>query len=547
MPGPAPAGLTPPTLANPTAVWFNDPMRCLLALPVLLLVAAPVVAHPLTDLRFDRTAAVRLAAGGIDITYTLELSFLTLQLDAAKRLTPAEIAAIDRTTRGLVTAYAKKVAPDLAARFRLTVDGEPLLPHVTAIDVTFTDHAVCRFTLHAAWPPGGVQRSLAVEDGAFPDEAGVLNLTLDRKGSGRRVELLDLDDPPVRVRTVPLGNLKPDDAALAHRASAIVVLPVAISPMPRVMGQDSPAGLRPDDATPIPEPVVNADVPPAPNLFADLATRGLPALFDSSLGIGVLLLAAFLFGAAHAFTPGHGKTLVAAYLIGERGTVRHAILLAFATTIAHTGSVIAVAAILWGVYGNDVPGRTQGGLQFVAGLLVIAVGLWLLLRRATGRADHFHLFTGHHHHHHHHEDGHGHGHSHTHTHGHSHSHDHGDGHHHHHHGPAPESARTTGGWLRILLMGLGGGLVPCWDAVLLLVAAAALNRVGFAIPLLLAFSLGLGMVLVGLGIGVVYAYRAGNSRFKESRWFRLLPTISAVFLIGVGMWLCKQALVMIVR
>ena len=232
-------------------------------------------------------------------------------------------------------------------------------------------------------------------------------------------------------------------------------------------------------AEPIPEPAVNADVPPAPNLFADLARRGLPALFDSTFGVGVLLLAAFLFGAAHAFTPGHGKTLVAAYLVGERGTVKHAVILALATTIAHTGSVIAVAAILWGVYGNNVPGATQGTLQFIAGLLVIGVGLWLLMRRASGtgrslspvRAG---IITHH-----------------DHDHDHSHPHDHGDGHH-HHHGPPPESAKTTGGWLRIVLMGLGGGLVPCWDAVLLLVAASAMGRLGFAIPLLLAFSLGLG-------------------------------------------------------
>jgi cytochrome c biogenesis protein CcdA len=90
-------------------------------------------------------------------------------------------------------------------------------------------------------------------------------------------------------------------------------------------------------------------------------------------------------------------------------------------------------------------------------------------------------------------------------------------------------------------MGLGGGIVPCWDAVLLLIAATALNRVGFALPLLLAFSLGLGTVLVALGIGVVYAYRAGVNRFREERWFKLLPTVSAVFLIAIGFWLCKQA------
>jgi nickel/cobalt exporter len=96
-----------------------------------------------------------------------------------------------------------------------------------------------------------------------------------------------------------------------------------------------------------------------------------------------------------------------------------------------------------------------------------------------------------------------------------------------------------------VLMGLGGGLVPCWDAVLLLVAASAMGRLGFAIPLLIAFSLGLGAVLVGLGIGVVYAYRAGTQRFKESRWFRLLPTVSAALLVGIGFWLCRQAVGMV--
>jgi ABC-type nickel/cobalt efflux system permease component RcnA len=96
-------------------------------------------------------------------------------------------------------------------------------------------------------------------------------------------------------------------------------------------------------------------------------------------------------------------------------------------------------------------------------------------------------------------------------------------------------------------MGVGGGLVPCWDAVLLLIAAVAMDRVGFAIPLLLAFSAGLGAVLVGLGVGVVYAHRAGATRFKDKRWFRLLPVISAVFLVAIGLWLCVQGIGMALK
>ena len=91
-------------------------------------------------------------------------------------------------------------------------------------------------------------------------------------------------------------------------------------------------------------------------------------------------------------------------------------------------------------------------------------------------------------------------------------------------------------------MGLGGGLIPCWDAVLLLLAATALNRVGFAVPLLVAFSAGLGTVLVALGVGVVYAHKAGAVRFRESRWFRLLPVVSAALLLVIGLWLCQEGL-----
>ena len=91
-------------------------------------------------------------------------------------------------------------------------------------------------------------------------------------------------------------------------------------------------------------------------------------------------------------------------------------------------------------------------------------------------------------------------------------------------------------------MGLGGGLIPCWDAVLLLLAATALNRVGFAIPLLFAFSAGLGAVLVALGIGVVYAHKAGASKFSECRWFQMLPMVSAALLLTIGLWLCREGI-----
>src|SRR5439155_27187441 len=104
------------------------------------------------------------------------------------------------------------------------------------------------------------------------------------------------------------------------------------------------------------------------------------------------------FGAVHALTPGHGKTLVAAYLVGERGTVWHALLLGLVATLTHTGAVLLLAALLPLLFPQAVPAQVQGVLGFVGGLLIAGMGAWLLLRRLSGQADHFHLpGTGHHH------------------------------------------------------------------------------------------------------------------------------------------------------
>src|SRR5206468_7147819 len=107
-------------------------------------------------------------------------------------------------------------------------------------------------------------------------------------------------------------------------------------------------------------------------------------LLHTDYGFLLTMLMACLFGAAHALTPGHGKTLVAAYLVGERGTVGHAVVLGLTTTIAHTGSVLILAAVLWSVYGNQVPGTANNVLRFVGGLFVLGIGIWLLLLRLTG-------------------------------------------------------------------------------------------------------------------------------------------------------------------
>ena len=478
-------------------------------IPLILLAAFPLaaVAHPLPNTHYDRTVAIRFTPDRVVVKYALEVSQLTIFLDGAKLFTPDEIAKLDKTSRGFSTAYARKIAPEIARDFHSTADGKPLEFQTQAIDVEPGEHPRFHFTFKADWPTGGKRRAFAFEDTSFEGKPGLLALTLPDAASDTTsgVSLDDAVEPDPRWRTKPAIDLTPEQAIELRKASGTVTLPKAIGIVEKPHEPEAPT-------------VTEGE---RPSLASDLFHRGLPALFDSTYGIGILLLASFLFGSAHAFTPGHGKTLVAAYLVGERGTIGHAIILAVATTVAHTGSVIIVAMVLWSAYGNDVPGSTQGILQLAGGLLVAGVGAWLLMRRVVGKADHFHLFGGDHHH-------------------------HGDGGHHHHDHPGsaavPAASNSTAGWTRLLLMGLGGGLIPCWDAVLLLLAATALNRVDFAIPLLFAFSAGLGAVLVLLGVGVVYAHKAGAMRFSESRWFKLLPMVSAALLLGIGLWLCREGL-----
>jgi nickel/cobalt transporter (NicO) family protein len=252
---------------------------------------------------------------------------------------------------------------------------------------------------------------------------------------------------------------------------------------------------------------------------AERPTGLLELLLDTRRGFALLLLLAAGLGAAHALTPGHGKTLVAAYLVGERGTLFHAVVLGLVTTLTHTAAVLALAAVLY-FFPDAVPG-TMLATQLVGGLAITLLGVWLLLRRLSGQADHVHLpGQGHHHLHHH---------GHTHT----------------HHLPDPEKGKGVG-WWHLAVLGMQGGIVPCWDAIVILSLAVTTGRLSIALPLLLAFSAGLAAVLVGLGVAVVSARRWVGAHFGDSgRWQRfanVLPLICAVVIISMGAWLCYRGL-----
>lgn len=274
------------------------------------------------------------------------------------------------------------------------------------------------------------------------------------------------------------------------------------------------------------------------------------------------LLAALLWGALHAFTPGHGKTVVAAYLVGDRGTARHATFLGLTVTLTHTLGVFALGGVAIYLARYILPEVLYPWLSVVSGLLVVVIGLSLLFSRSRGmfgtgsgkarhvqveHADadgaHTHSPGGH-------EHSHAHVHSaHTHSHGdrqrshphgvHEHTHSHG-GHIHSHLPPGADGSKVS---VRSLLaLGVSGGLVPCPAALVLLLSAISLGRLEFGMVLVVVFSMGLAVVLTGIGLLMVYARRLFERFSFEARVPRFLPVASALAISLAGLLIVLGAL-----
>jgi ABC-type nickel/cobalt efflux system permease component RcnA len=245
------------------------------------------------------------------------------------------------------------------------------------------------------------------------------------------------------------------------------------------------------------------------------------------------LLIAFVWGAAHALSPGHGKTVVAAYLVGSRGTVQHALFLGLTTTITHTAGVFALGMITLFAARFIVPEQLFPWLSLGSGLLVVGIGINLFLDRLRSARHSAHHHRGH-------DDDHSHDH---------HHHDHDHGHDHHHHGPGGHSHVPPGAddrpvtWQALLALGVSGGLLPCPSALVVLLSAIALGRVGFGLVLVLAFSLGLAGLLTATGIAFIYAGRFFERIALPGRLFRLLPAASALVIALVGVGISAQAFV----
>lgn len=277
-----------------------------------------------------------------------------------------------------------------------------------------------------------------------------------------------------------------------------------------------------------------------------------PSVLAWTLGL------AFVLGAIHALTPGHGKTMVAAYLVGSRGTVSQAVLLGIVVTVTHTATVFLLGLACLFAFQYVVPEKIIPWLGFLSGLLITGVGIALIWARSTGKE----LFHGHSH-----ENGHGHCHSHSHDQGHDHNDtspgedgpkareadELGDGHSHHSHAHhqseqesspvhrRPEQGEDKLSLWALISLGVSGGMVPCPEALMVLLGAISLNRLLLGLAVLVSFSAGLASLLIVIGVLVVTASNRVSKKYYPSD-----ETVKKVSITAYS-FICVMGLVIAVR
>lgn len=288
-----------------------------------------------------------------------------------------------------------------------------------------------------------------------------------------------------------------------------------------------------------------------------LAMTSLSDLLQQSAGHAWLFVpTAILLGALHGLEPGHSKTMMAAFIIAVRGTVRQAVLLGLAATLSHTVVVWVVALGGMWLFGGLNAEATEPYFQLASGVLIVVIAAWMLwrTRREQITAEHYH-------HDHDHDHGHHHGHS------HDHGHDHHDHHHHHHHDHEEfEEAEerglevATGGFVdahemahaedirrrfsnsnvttgQIILFGLTGGLIPCPGAITVLLLCLQLQRLALGAVLVLCFSIGLAITMVASGVIAAVSVKQVTKRWSGfGEIVRKAPYVSGGVILIVGLY-----------
>jgi nickel/cobalt exporter len=504
---------------------------------IIFLSATLLIAHPLGNFSANHYMRFEIQPRGIEMRYVMDLAeiptFELLRDWGLDRNSPQP------EMKGKAAAQARIWMSNLSIR----VDGKAVQPVLEGADLVIADGAgnlpIIRIT--AKMRLKETAGRLEYEDHNYEGRAGwkeivvaARNARLTNSSHSDQDRSSALTAYPPDPMTAPPQDLRaefqwtPNTPVVAERRTGEPWAAQPSTPVIRAIPQPrSQPALPPSAAT-------AKNAPAGAVVRNDFLSR---TLHREDIPLHIVLAAlvvAFGLGAAHALTPGHGKTIVAAYLVGSRGTMKHAAFLGLMVTLTHTISVFALGLATLFLFRFVVPERITEILGVISGLSVAVIGGWMLWKRITVQLNR--RLPDHHHDHAHHDHDDNHSHAHDHVHPHTHHHDHR-----HHHGPGghthvPESEIT---WGSLTTLAVSGGLVPCESALVLLLGAIALGRVGLGLLLLLSFSLGLAGVLMGIGALVLSTKRVLPKRKENGSavWMRWTPIASAgvVVILGVIM------------
>jgi nickel/cobalt transporter (NicO) family protein len=423
---------------------------------------AAAAAHPLGNFSINRYAGIELSGDRVYVHYVLDV---------------AEIPTAQEGRRIRASAFARAVA----GRLELRVDGhrEPLrvLDSVVESRPGAAGLPTLRFdAVYEAPSPGG---RLDFRDRNFENRRGWREVVVTAEGGAA-----------ISRSTAPASS----------RSRALTAYPQELLDEP----------LRVSAATVSYRPGSSAGDPPTVGepRTTERASSGFESLVAHDLTVGFVLLSLALsvfWGAAHALEPGHGKAIVAGYLVGTRGRVRDALLLALIVTASHTAGVFGLGLVTLALSQYLVPEELYPWLNVVAGLLVVAVGVTVLRTRLH---ETLHAFLG--------------------------EHDHGQGGHEHAHGHSHRRG--------LLGIGISGGIIPCPTALVVLLAAISLQRVGYGLVLIVAFSLGLALTVTSIGVVAVIARRVFARVGLDGPLVKALPAFSALIVLALGVVMTARAL-----
>ena len=482
------------------------------ALALVVLAPAAAFAHPLGNYTVNTYAGLEVGSDRVTVDYVVDMA----EIPTFQARPTIDRNGDDTISASEAAAFARRRCASLARGLAVSADGDQLAvrgrPDTASATLPVGQAGLPTLRLECGYEAAvaaASQHTLAFADHNLSGRVGWHEVTAVGNGARLRHSDVPTQSLSARLTTYPSDRLQ---SPLDVRTARVAYEPSGVA------------------ASPAQEPVVHTPAGSVVRGFDELTQSFTASVAARDLTLGLALVALAIgvaLGAVHAFAPGHGKTVMAAYLVGERGTVRDGLLIGLTVAATHTAGVLALGGALTASQ-EFAPESVYPYLTLASGVSFVVLGGTLLVRAVRRSRDgrvglglHHHHYSGHHHHDHHHGD---------------------DGHDHDHDVAVAGTGRPSGRTL--VALGFAGGLVPTPTAVVVLLGATAIGRAWFGALLVLAYGLGMAATLVAGGLLLARARRRFDLASHGSRVLRvaaLIPVVTALVVTGSGLVLVARA------